>query len=135
MFQKKSDKLEAFIGSSSELKGDSSVNGTFRIDGKITGNILADWVIIGEDAVIKGDLKARGIIIGGKVTGNIKADEIVEIKHTGQLMGDIFTKKLSVAEGGIFDGRSHVHREDAKLLDFHAEEAIETIEAKETKGK
>ena len=51
MFQKKNDKLESFIGINSEFRGDITVSGTLRIDGKLTGNITAGWIVVGEQAL------------------------------------------------------------------------------------
>lgn len=126
MFLRKNNRLEAMIGPNSEFKGDIITQGTFRIDGKVYGVIIADSVVIGESGEVTGDIKARSVVISGSVRGNIKADELVDIKHTGQLLGDIYSRKLSVAEGGIFEGHSHIHKEDAKVIDFPGKEAIST---------
>ncbi|HEX8947361.1 MAG TPA: polymer-forming cytoskeletal protein [Dissulfurispiraceae bacterium] len=123
MFFKKNSKLEALIGASTELNGDIQVKGTLRIDGKFTGNIDAEWVIVGDHGSIKGDIRANCVIIGGNVHGNVKAEELVDIKHTGRMLGDIHTKKLSVAEGGVFDGYSHIQQEEAKVIDFPNKES------------
>jgi cytoskeletal protein CcmA (bactofilin family) len=121
MFQKKNDKLESFIGVNSEFKGDITVPGTLRIDGKMTGNVTAGWIIVGEKAFIKGDLYATGIVVGGRVEGTIKADDLVELKPTAHLFGDIIATKLAIAEGGIFTGRSVIQGNEAKLIDFSGE--------------
>jgi cytoskeletal protein CcmA (bactofilin family) len=121
MFQKKNDKLESFIGFNSEFKGDITVPGTLRIDGKMTGNVTAGWIIVGEKAFIKGDLYATGIVVGGRVEGTIKADDLVELKPTAHLYGDIIATKLAIAEGGIFTGRSVIQGNEAKLIDFSGE--------------
>jgi len=71
LFKKRSDKLESFVGAGSEFRGDLSVPGTLRIDGKFFGNAVAGWIVVGEDAVIRGDLKASGILIGGRIEGNV----------------------------------------------------------------
>ena len=123
MFQKKNDKLESFIGFNSEFKGDITVPGTLRIDGKMTGNITAGWIIVGEKAFIKGDLFATGIVVGGRIEGTIKADDLVELKPTAHLYGDIIATKLAIAEGGIFMGRSVSQGNEAKLIDFSGEGA------------
>ncbi|MBI3593269.1 MAG: polymer-forming cytoskeletal protein [Nitrospirae bacterium] len=123
MFLKRNNKLEALVGPATEVKGDVTAHGTFRIDGKFVGNITADSVVLGEGGVITGDITACCVVIGGKVDGNVKADELVEIKHTGQLRGDIQTRKFSVAEGGIFEGRSLVHKDESKVVDFPNKEA------------
>ncbi|MBF0327541.1 MAG: polymer-forming cytoskeletal protein [Nitrospirae bacterium] len=125
MFLRRNNQLDALIGVNTEFRGDIVSGGTLRVDGKIFGNVVADWVVLGEAGSLKGNIKAKGVVIGGRVDGNINADELVDIKHTGSLLGDIHTRKLSVAEGGVFEGRSLVQRdEDLKVIDFPAKEAI-----------
>jgi len=118
MFSKNTEKLESFIGVNSVFKGDIEIKGTLRVDGMMEGNVTADWVILGEKASLKGDIKARGIIVGGKVEGNLIAGEIVEIKAKGQISGDVSTNKFTIVEGGIFDGRSSMQKDKAKVLEF-----------------
>jgi len=118
MFTKNTEKLESLIGANSNFKGDIDTKGTLRIDGSMEGNVNADWVILGEKACLKGDVTARGIIIGGRVDGNLRAKEIVEIKSKGQVSGDISTNKLTIIEGGMFDGRSSMHKDESKVVEF-----------------
>jgi cytoskeletal protein CcmA (bactofilin family) len=118
MFTKNTEKLESLIGANSKFKGDIDTKGTLRIDGSMEGNVNADWVILGEKACLKGDVTARGIIVGGRVDGNLKAKEIVEIKAKGKVSGDIFTNKLTIIEGGMFDGRSSMHKDESKVVEF-----------------
>jgi cytoskeletal protein CcmA (bactofilin family) len=120
MFHKNTEKLESLIGANSSFKGDIDTKGTLRIDGSIEGNVNADWVILGEKSSIKGDVSARGIIVGGKIEGNLRAKEIVEIKPKGQVYGDIYTSKLTVIEGGIFEGKSSMLKEETKVVEFQA---------------
>lgn len=119
MFSKNTEKLESFVGANSSFRGDINTKGTLRVDGVVEGNIAADWVVLGDKAHIKGDIVARGIVIGGRVDGNVKAKEIVEIKNKGRMSGEILTSKLVVAEGGILDGRSRMQQhEEAKVIEF-----------------
>jgi|SRR3990172_6577078 len=124
MFHKNTEKLESLIGSNSKVKGEIETKGTLRVDGTIEGNVSADWVIMGEKSYIKGDVSARGIIIGGMVDGNLRAKEIVEIKQKGQVYGDIHTSKLTIAEGAIFDGKSSMHKEESKVVELLAKEKM-----------
>jgi len=73
MFTKNTEKMESFIGANSSFKGDIDVKGTLRIDGSMEGNVNSDWVVLGEKASLKGDVGARGIVIGGRVEGNLRA--------------------------------------------------------------
>lgn len=113
-------KLESLIGANSGFKGDINTKGTLRIDGTMEGNVTADWVILGEKSSLKGDVTARGIVVGGKVEGSLKAKEIVEIKSKGQVYGDVHTGKLTIIEGGIFDGRSAMTKEESKIVEFQS---------------
>lgn len=118
MFSKNTEKLESLIGTNSKFKGDIDTKGTLRIDGSMEGNVNADWVILGEKACLKGDVTARGIIVGGRVDGNLRAKEIVEVKAKGLVYGDISTSKLTIAEGGIFEGRSSMTKGESKIVEF-----------------
>jgi cytoskeletal protein CcmA (bactofilin family) len=120
MFHRNTEKLESLVGANSSFRGDIDTKGTLRVDGNLEGNIKADWVVLGEKSLIRGDVAAKGIIIGGRVEGNLKAEEIVEIKPKGQVCGDICTNKLAVAEGGLFDGRSVMKQEGSKVVEFQA---------------
>lgn len=120
MFHKNTEKLESFIGANSNFKGDVDTKGTLRIDGAMEGNVNADWVLLGEKALLKGDVTARGIVVGGRIEGNLKAKEIVEIKAKGQVYGDVSTSKLTVVEGGLFDGKSSMAKEETKIVEFQA---------------
>lgn len=106
MFKKSNNgRLESLIGSNSGFRGNVDVKGTLRVDGTLEGNIIADHVIVGKDAYVKGNIDANAITIGGKVDGNIHASGLVEITAAAFALGDIIAKKVSIAEGGIFNGR------------------------------
>lgn len=120
MFSRNTEKLESLIGANSAFKGNIETKGTLRVDGSMEGNVSADWVILGEKALIKGDVAARGIVVGGKVEGNLRAKEIVEIKAKGQVFGDVTSVKLTIIEGGIFEGRSSMSKEEIKVIEFQA---------------
>ncbi len=124
MFHKNSEKLESLIGVNSRFTGEIDTKGTIRIDGYVEGNIRADWVIIAEKSHVKGNIHARGIVVGGRIEGNLHAKEIVELKNKGQVNGEIFTTKLTVVEGALFEGRSSMHKlelkEDSKVIELPA---------------
>lgn len=122
MFHKNHEKLESFLGSNTVFKGEIETRGTLRIEGTVEGNINADWVIVGEKSHINGDITARGIVVGGRVDGNLKGKEIVEVKNKGQIHGQIFTSKLSIVEGAIFDGKSSMQAEEAKIIELQSKE-------------
>jgi cytoskeletal protein CcmA (bactofilin family) len=120
MFANK-EKLESFVGRNTHFKGDIVTKGTIRIDGRVSGTVEADWLVLGEKAFIKGNVSVGGMVIGGTVEGNVTAKEHVEIKRKGQVKGDIVTAKITVLEGGVLDGRITMNRESSKVVELSKE--------------
>ena len=77
MFDKETDKLESFLGKNSNFKGELNVQGTLRVDGRVEGQLDADYLILSESAVVKGEIKAKRLIVGGTIDGCIRAQELV----------------------------------------------------------
>jgi cytoskeletal protein CcmA (bactofilin family) len=122
MFSKDNKQLESFIGSGTEFQGELKVKGTLRVEGQFDGKVNAAWIILGETGVIKGQVSARKMIIGGKVEGNLWGQETIEIKATGKVFGDIFAKKISIAEGAKLNGKIEMEVDENKVIDFKSKE-------------
>ena len=120
MFSKKNNKMDTVIGPDSNFIGEIQTKGSLRIDGGVEGNISADWVIIGEKAVIKGDIMSRGVIVGGQIEGNLYVKEIVEILAMGKVIGDISTSRLSITEGGWLNGRTIMQKPESNIIELQA---------------
>jgi cytoskeletal protein CcmA (bactofilin family) len=118
MFSKGDEQLESFIGSGTEFQGELNVKGPLRVEGHFDGKINGAFVILGESGVMKGEVSAKKIIIGGKVEGNLWGQEIVEIKATGKVLGDIFTKKISITEGAKVNGKIEMEVDEGRVIEF-----------------
>ena len=116
MFNNPNKKLESIIGKNSDIRGERNVSGALRIDGMVRGKVNAECVIVSESAMVKGDIKARAIIVGGKVEGNLIGEEMIEIKPKGAVLGEIFTNKFFVIEGGTFNGRVQMRKDESNVI-------------------
>jgi cytoskeletal protein CcmA (bactofilin family) len=112
MFNRKADRLKLVLGESSKITGDIEALGTIIVDGTVIGHITGEKVILGERAYVKGDIDANNIIVGGKIDGCLKGNQRVELRAVAQVIGDIFTSRLSIAEGAIFHGQSSMIQAD-----------------------
>jgi cytoskeletal protein CcmA (bactofilin family) len=110
MFGKKHPKLEVVIGADTLIKGELVSQGTVRIDGRFEGNVKADCVVVGESGLIIGDVTSKSLIAAGKLSGNVHSSESVEIQPKGEVLGDIYTVRLNVADGAVFEGRSYMQK-------------------------
>lgn len=103
-FFSKTDRFEVYIGSGTVSMGNITTAGIAKVAGKHTGDITAGSIIIMDNGFVRGDLKAATAVIGGTVEGNVSADVSVGIRPRGRLAGYIYSRALTVAEGGIFEG-------------------------------
>jgi cytoskeletal protein CcmA (bactofilin family) len=93
------------IGVGTEIKGDISSNGDIRIDGILQGNLKTKGkVVIGETGSVKGEIKCKNSDVEGNIEGKIHVSELLSLKATSNLNGDIIARKLAIEPGSKFTG-------------------------------
>jgi cytoskeletal protein CcmA (bactofilin family) len=93
------------INPGTTLAGNISSDGDIRLDGAMTGNITTTAkVIIGPQGFITGDIVCSSADVFGKIKGNVKVKELLFLKASASIDGDIFTAKLVVENGATFNG-------------------------------
>ena len=99
--------INTLLGQGSEFEGKLTFEGTVRIDGKLSGEVFSDDVlVIGEGAYVQAEMDVGEIIIQGTVHGNIRAKRGIEIHAPGRVKGDLTTPSLQIDKGVVFEGRS-----------------------------
>ncbi|MCU0650861.1 MAG: polymer-forming cytoskeletal protein [Candidatus Omnitrophica bacterium] len=77
-----------------------------RINGKFEGNMhTLGNLTIGQHAIVNADIIGDTVIVGGRIKGKITARKNLVIQSTAVVEGEIFPASLSIAEGGIFEGK------------------------------
>ena len=108
----KTGELVAFLGKNTSFEGKIGFEGMARLDGKFDGEIFSgDILIVGENAVINGEINVDTLVVDGKVSGNVSATGKIEIHSTGRLYGNITAPSLVIEEGGLFDGTCKMDKE------------------------
>jgi cytoskeletal protein CcmA (bactofilin family) len=106
--------VTTLLGRGSEFEGKLSFEGTVRVDGKLSGEIFTDDVlIIGEGAEVNAEINVGAVVIEGTVHGNIHAKRSVEIHTPARVRGNISTPSLSIDKGVIFDGQCQMESNGA----------------------
>jgi cytoskeletal protein CcmA (bactofilin family) len=85
------------------LTGSIASEGEVQLDGTVEGDIRAGSLIIGEEAVVNGEVIAETVVIRGRVNGSVNARQ-VQLASTARIEGDIVHAALSVESGAFFDG-------------------------------
>lgn len=93
------------IGKGTVLEGNIETFGNIRIEGKIIGNVKSkSKIALGSSCHIEGNIHAQNADIEGEVKGKIEISELLVLKATAIIHGDISTGKLVVEPGASFNG-------------------------------
>ncbi|MBO8159668.1 polymer-forming cytoskeletal protein [Thermosyntropha sp.] len=107
--------IDTFISDKMEVKGELNSKGSIRIDGRVEGKVEASGdVVLGEKGHIKGEIKAKNIIIAGRMDGNVHAGGRLEISPSGNVNGDVACSVLVVEEGGVLNGMAKMNQTEEK---------------------
>lgn len=110
------DRLNVIVNGSRVL-GDMIIESNLRIDGEIKGNVTSTAkVVIGKSGIITGDLVCNDADIEGSVTGKLKVENLLSLKSTASINGEISTAKIEIEEGAQFSGNIKMsnHKAPAK---------------------
>jgi len=114
------------IGKSVFIKGELTGDEDLTIEGRVEGKIeLKDHnLVIGPNGKINAEINAKAVTVIGSVVGNISAGEMIEIRTTGSVTGDIKAPRVSIADGAHLKGSVDMQKgpEVAKKTDFQKAE-------------
>ena len=100
------------IGAGTDIKGDIESAGDIRIDGTLKGNLRTKGkVVIGTTGLIKGEVYCKNSDVEGKVEGKINVQELLSLKATSIIHGDISAKRLAIEPGAKFTGNCSMSTE------------------------
>ena len=101
--------LNALLGKGSQFDGKLIFEGTVRIDGKFSGEIVStDTLIIGEGAEVKANVQVGSLVCLGDYTGDAKASKSIELKAPAKIKGNLTTASIVIDRGVFFDGSCHM---------------------------
>jgi cytoskeletal protein CcmA (bactofilin family) len=93
------------IGEGTNINGDIKSDGDIRIDGSITGNItLEGKLVIGKNGKINGEIRCKNSEVSGTVEGKLFVSELLNLKASAVIKGDIKTSKLAIEPNAVFTG-------------------------------
>ena len=103
--QEESNSSVNVISSGTMITGDVVCSGDLRIDGNIKGNVKSSAkVIVGQSGIIDGDINCKSIEIEGNVKANVTVTDLMSLKSTANLVGNICAGKLAIEPGANFAG-------------------------------
>ena len=97
------------LTSDCEFKGALAFSGELELHGRLEGTIESEGgaLTVGEQALIKAEIKVNDVLIYGKVQGNVYATGRIELRGKAEVYGDLYSNRLAMDDGVVFVGRSN----------------------------
>jgi len=123
MFSKKDQKiteeelsnLNNIIGKGTTLFGKIESLGNIRIEGRLIGGVKSkSKIALAQSSYVEGDILTQRAEIAGEVRGKIEITELLILKPSAVIRGDIITNKIIVELGAVING-------NCKMVIFPAE--------------
>lgn len=125
------NKLPNMIGQGTKITGDIETNGDIRIDGNVEGNVNSKGkVVIGSNGLIKGEVTCSNAELAGTLNGKILVSELLSLKASSKVNGDIKTGKLNIEPGAIFSGTCNMGAQNSSQQSSSPQQSSPTKEFK-----
>lgn len=117
--------------SSNSLVQGTNIEGTvhadkdIRIDGTLRGTLTCKGkVIIGPTGQITGDITCENAVIEGRFEGILIVGDVLHVKETARIDGDVTTQKLVVQPGSIFNVKCKMGATNSTVRKVSGEEEV-----------
>ena len=92
------------IKAGTKITGDIESNESIHFAGVLNGNLTSNGrLVVGKDGVIKGTIKCVDCDIEGSIEGKIMVENLLSLKSTARIVGEVITNKLAIEAGAHFD--------------------------------
>ncbi|HFA49515.1 MAG TPA: polymer-forming cytoskeletal protein [Bacteroidetes bacterium] len=122
------------------IEGKINASSDIRIDGTIKGELKCDTkVIIGATGSVEGIVRCKNAVIEGRFEGTLVVQELLNIRETAKVTGEVGYGKLVVQSGAVISGSYKVAGEgsngsfkakDTKKLVSNAKSDLQKIAGK-----
>ncbi len=98
---------ESFLDKDVSIEGLLEFQQRMRIDGRVKGQVRSreGTLVVGEQAVMEGDIHVAVALVRGRVNGTLTASTRVEMEAPAVMEGDICSPAVSIAKGVEFNGK------------------------------
>ncbi len=102
------------IGTGTTIKGEVSSSGDIRVDGTLSGEVRSKGkIVVGTTGVVEGDIICQNADLSGKIRAKVEVSELLTLKASARLFGEIITNKLAIEPGARFTGSCSMDKGDS----------------------
>ncbi len=130
MFQKSNKSSDGIgnsinlIGADTTIIGNINSQGDIRIDGTIKGDILTKGkLVVGPSGKIEGNVTCQNADVSGEIKGKISITDLIALKSTAKILGDMVVGKISIEPNALFTGTCNMGAVVKKLSNEFEEQS------------
>lgn len=110
MARNKMEKGVTLIAANTAVIGDVKFEDQLYVNGRITGNVLAEpnsnaTVVVSEEGRVEGEIRVPNVIVNGSVKGDIYASARMELAAKAQVKGNVYYTLIEMQLGAMVDGQ------------------------------
>ena len=94
------------IGEELTITGDVTSRGELHINGQVQGDVYCVALVLGENALLEGNVVAEDVTVRGRLIGSVRA-VTVTLEANSRVEGNLFHTRLYLEQGTHFEGESH----------------------------
>ena len=92
------------IMAGTKITGNIEASENIRIAGSLEGNLITGGKLaVGKTGIIRGNVRCKNADIEGTVDGKIFVEELLSLKSTANIQGEVKTGKLAIEPGAILN--------------------------------
>jgi cytoskeletal protein CcmA (bactofilin family) len=93
------------VANGTAITGDVKSNSDLRIDGVLNGSLIVKGkLVVGPSGRIEGEVECQNADISGEIKGRVSVSELLMLRSTARINGDIVTGKISIEPDAQFTG-------------------------------
>jgi cytoskeletal protein CcmA (bactofilin family) len=98
------------IGNGTIIKGDIKASGDMRIDGTLIGSVTSKGkVVVGTTGNVEGEIICQSADFSGNIKAKVTVAELLAMKASANLTGEVSTGKISIEPGAKFSGSCNMN--------------------------
>lgn len=87
------------------IEGNITTSTSLRLDGTVKGNLKCEGkLVLGAEGRVEGEIHSVNAEIEGKIIGDLYVSELLYLKNTSVIEGNIVTPKIIIENGAAFNG-------------------------------
>ena len=110
MLDKKQKNDYDLLGKTNRIVEQTTITGNIvcvadlRLDGELIGDIICKGkIVLGPKSKVEGNITCKNIDIEGKFNGKLIVEELLGIKKSAKISGEVVVGKLAIEPGAIFE--------------------------------